>query len=95
MLIGAVILSLLGYYYMVHGFIGAYLGCALIGGVWSLIALVKKGYGLGWSLLVWIFLGWEVIAFFMFIGTLTLFVVAVLPDRKRYSRVVVEKLGKI
>lgn len=54
-----------------------------IGGIWGLIAITKKGYVTGVSIALWLLFGWWFILALLFGGPFTLFIAALLPDRKR------------
>lgn len=85
MLIGDAILSILAFpaFFGLIGSFVDYLGYAFIAGVWGIIVLFKKGYGVGMSIVFWLLFGWEFVLFLLFWGPLTLAVAALLPERRK------------
>lgn len=62
---------------------GGTLGILFIGGLWGLIAIANKGYLTGVSIILWLLFGWWFLAILLLGGPFTLFIAALLPERKR------------
>lgn len=58
-------------------------GYLLLGGIWGIIAIAKKGYVTGVSIVLWLLFGWWFILVLLFAGPFTMLLAALLPERKR------------